>query len=149
MIGRSRADAVERQPENALAELVLQQSEERDKQQSQTEVNVPDGGTVMLGGIKRQSAHEINQSLPYLNRLFKNDSIGRETNTLMMTVTPRIIIPEEEEKLGQFANELPVRPDEKTVGTTCKSKKESIRKSNDTARLSIPILSKRSTGRWR
>ncbi len=35
--------------------------------------------------------------IPYLNRLFKNVSIGRETNTLMMTVTPRIIIPEEEE----------------------------------------------------
>jgi secreted protein with Ig-like and vWFA domain len=108
--------AVERQPENALAELVLQQSEERDKQQSQTEVNVPDGGTVMLGGIKRQSADEINQSLPYLNRLYKNNAIGRDTNPPMMTVTPRIIIPEEEEEtLSRFSSEPPVRyPDQKT-----------------------------------
>jgi general secretion pathway protein D len=37
--------------------------------------------------------------IPYLSRLFKNNAIGRTTNTLMMTVTPRIIIPEEEEEL--------------------------------------------------
>jgi len=36
--------------------------------------------------------------IPYINRLFKNVAIGRETNTLMMTVTPCIIIPEEEEE---------------------------------------------------
>lgn len=94
-------NAVERQPENVLAELALQQSEGRGKQQSQTEVNVPDGGTVVLGGI---------------TRLYKNNAIGRDTNSMMMTVTPRIIIPEEEEELlRKFADEPPVRyPDEKT-----------------------------------
>jgi Flp pilus assembly secretin CpaC len=30
--------------------------------------------------------------------LFKNNAIGRDTETLMFTVTPRIIIPEEEEE---------------------------------------------------
>ena len=39
--------------------------------------------------------------LPYINRLFKNVGIGRETQSLMLMVTPRIIIQEEEEqKLG-------------------------------------------------
>jgi general secretion pathway protein D len=36
--------------------------------------------------------------VPYINRLFRNVSIGRDTNSLMMMVTPRIIIQEEEEE---------------------------------------------------
>jgi general secretion pathway protein D len=72
-----------------------------------TTVSVPDGGTVLLGGIKRLSEGRnefgvpILSKLPYINRLFKNVGIGRETQSLMMMVTPRIIIQEEEEdKLG-------------------------------------------------
>ncbi len=72
-----------------------------------TTVSVPDGGTVLLGGIKRLSEGRaefgtpILKDIPYINRLFKNVGIGRETQSLMMMVTPRIIIQEEEEeKLG-------------------------------------------------
>ncbi len=72
-----------------------------------TTVSVPDGGTVLLGGIKRLSEGRnefgvpILDKIPYLNRLFKNVGVGRETQSLMMMVTPRIIIQEEEEeKLG-------------------------------------------------
>ena len=67
-------------------------------------MSVPDGGTVLLGGIKRLSEGRneygtpILNKIPYLNRLFKNVGIGRETQSLMMTVTPRIIILEEEEE---------------------------------------------------
>jgi general secretion pathway protein D len=70
----------------------------------QTTVSVPDGGTVLLGGIKRLSEGRnefgvpILSKLPYINRLFKNVGIGRETQSLMMMVTPRIIIQEEEEE---------------------------------------------------
>ncbi len=69
-----------------------------------TTVSVPDGGTVLLGGIKRLSEGRnefgvpILSKLPYVNRLFKNVGIGRETQSLMMMVTPRIIIQEEEEE---------------------------------------------------
>ncbi len=69
-----------------------------------TTVSVPDGGTVLLGGIKRLSEgrNEIGVPLlskvPYVNRLFRNVGIGRETESLMMMVTPRIIIQEEEEE---------------------------------------------------
>ncbi|HEY2838910.1 MAG TPA: hypothetical protein VGJ26_07170 [Pirellulales bacterium] len=68
-----------------------------------TTVSVPDGGTVLLGGIKRLSEGRnefgvpILNKLPYINRLFKNVGIGRTTQSLMMMVTPRIIIQEEEE----------------------------------------------------
>jgi general secretion pathway protein D len=72
-----------------------------------TTVSVPDGGTVLLGGIKRLSEDRkengvpMLNKLPYVNRLFKNVGIGRQTQSLMMMVTPRIIIQEEEEeKIG-------------------------------------------------
>jgi general secretion pathway protein D len=72
-----------------------------------TTVSVPDGGTILLGGIKRmregrtERGVPILSKIPYINRLFRNTTIGRETSTLMLTVTPRIIIQEEEElKLG-------------------------------------------------
>lgn len=72
-----------------------------------TTVSVPDGGTVLLGGIKRLSEERKEQGvpmlnkIPYVNRLFKNVGIGRDTTSLMLMVTPRIIIQEEEEeKLG-------------------------------------------------
>ena len=69
-----------------------------------TTVSVPDGGTVLLGGIKRLSEGRsefgvpILAQIPYINRLFKNVGIGRNTSSLMMMVTPRIIIQEEEEE---------------------------------------------------
>ena len=70
-----------------------------------TTVSVPDGGTVLLGGIKRlregrnMAGVPILNKLPYISRLFKNSGVGRETESLMLMVTPRIIIQEEEESL--------------------------------------------------
>ncbi len=76
--------------------------------QVQTTVSVPDGGTILLGGIKRLSEGRnefgppILNKLPYINRLFKNVGYGREASSVMFMVTPHIIIPEEEEeRLGQ------------------------------------------------
>ena len=81
-----------------------------------TTVSVPDGGTVLLGGVKRLSEGRTERGvpmlnkLPYVNRLFKNVGIGRETQSLMMMVTPRIIIQEEEEEkigIGGFGTGSP------------------------------------------
>jgi len=69
-----------------------------------TTVSVPDGGTVLLGGIKRlrEGRNEFGVPLlskvPYVDRLFRNVGIGRSTDSLMMMVTPHIIIQEEEEE---------------------------------------------------
>jgi general secretion pathway protein D len=69
-----------------------------------TTVSVPDGGTVLLGGIKRLSEGRsefgvpLLSKVPYINRLFRNVSLERNTESLMMMVTPRIIIQEEEEE---------------------------------------------------
>lgn len=70
-----------------------------------TTVSVPDGGTVLLGGVKRlregrnMAGVPILNKIPYVSRLFKNTGVGRETQSLMLMVTPRIIIQEEEEEL--------------------------------------------------
>ena len=69
-----------------------------------TVVSVPDGGTVLMGGIKRMAEGRTEagvpflSNLPYINRLFKNVGIGHETSNLMMMVTPRIIIQKEIEE---------------------------------------------------
>ncbi len=71
--------------------------------QVSTTVSVPDGGTILLGGIKRLSEGRTERGvpmlskIPYLSRLFRNVAVGRDASSLMLMVTPRIIIQEEEE----------------------------------------------------
>src|SRR5690242_2654508 len=68
-----------------------------------TTVSVPDGGTVLLGGLQtlREARNEFGppvlSRLPGNNRLFKNTSYGGDAESLRLIVTPRIIISEEEE----------------------------------------------------
>ena len=79
-----------------------------------TTVNVPDGGTVLLGGLKTMSEGRtefgppILSKIPYLSRLFRNTAFGREGQSLMIMVTPRIIINEEEERI--FTGAIPPIP---------------------------------------
>lgn len=69
----------------------------------QTTVSVPDGGTALLGGIGRASEGSVSRGVPVLgkipgvSRLFSNRGIGREMGLSQMTLSPRIIIQEEEE----------------------------------------------------
>ena len=69
-----------------------------------TAVMVPDGGTILLGGIKRmrearrEFGPPVLSKIPYINRLFRNNSYAREATSTLLMVTPRIIIPEEEEE---------------------------------------------------
>jgi type II secretory pathway component GspD/PulD (secretin)/uncharacterized protein YigA (DUF484 family) len=72
-----------------------------------TTVTVPDGGTVLLGGVKRLREERkeygvpVLSKTPWIDRLFRNVGIGRQSSSLMLMVTPRIIIlEEEEERLG-------------------------------------------------
>jgi type II secretory pathway component GspD/PulD (secretin) len=79
----------------------------------QTTVLVPDGGTVLLGGLKRLSEGRneygppILSKVPYVNRLFRNVGYGRQASSLLMMVTPRIIIQEEEEERMTGVRRLP------------------------------------------
>jgi type II secretory pathway component GspD/PulD (secretin) len=73
--------------------------------QIQTTVSVPDGGTVLLGGLKllNEGRNEFGPpvlgKIPYLDRLFRNVGYGKDTSSLLLMVTPRIIINTEEEFL--------------------------------------------------
>jgi type II secretory pathway component GspD/PulD (secretin) len=79
--------------------------------QINTTVNVPDGGTVLLGGMKtlaegrNEFGPPILSKIPYLSRLFRNTAFGRDTQSIMILVTPRIIINEEiqAELFGEIA----------------------------------------------
>jgi type II secretory pathway component GspD/PulD (secretin) len=68
-----------------------------------TTLAVPDGGTVLLGGIKQltetrtEHGTPVLSKVPYVNCLFKNVGYGRETRNVVVMVTPRIIVQEEEE----------------------------------------------------
>jgi general secretion pathway protein D len=67
-------------------------------------VTVPDGGTVVMGGLKRMSEGRLEygppvlSKIPYINRLFRNVGYGRSGTSILIMVTPRIIIQEEEEE---------------------------------------------------
>ncbi len=83
----------------------------------QTTVAVPDGGTVLMGGLKRLSEGRnefgppVLSKIPYLNRLFRNQAYGRSAESLLIMVTPRIIIQaEEEERQTGYVAPPPVIP---------------------------------------
>jgi type II secretory pathway component GspD/PulD (secretin) len=69
-----------------------------------TTVAVPDGGTVLMGGLKRLAENRneygppVLSKIPWVNRLFKNVGYGRSAESLLIMVTPRIIIQAEEEE---------------------------------------------------
>jgi general secretion pathway protein D len=70
-----------------------------------TTVSVPDGGTVMMGGLKSKTeirnefGTPLLNKIPYVQRLFMNTGVTSVTRSLLLMVTPRIIIQEEEEEL--------------------------------------------------
>src|SRR4029078_5688950 len=84
--------------------------------QIQTTVSIPDGGTVILGGLKTLSEGRnefgppVLSKLPYINRLFKNVGYGREAQSLLLMVTPRIIINSEEEERQTGVNSETTQP---------------------------------------
>ena len=77
----------------------------------QTSVSVPDGGTILMGGIKRLSEGRkeygvpMVNKIPYLKRLFSNTAVGRESQSMMIMITPHIIIQEEYEESMNTAPE--------------------------------------------
>ena len=65
---------------------------------------IPDGGTALISGWKRDQEvrNEIRtpilSDIPYINRLFTNVGYGREKQCVLMMVTPRVIVSAEEEE---------------------------------------------------
>ena len=67
---------------------------------------------MILGGLKtlaegrNEFGPPVLSKLPYIDRLFKNVGYGREAQSLLLMVTPRIIINAEEE-INQTEGRLP------------------------------------------
>jgi len=64
-------------------------------------------GTKLAEG-RNEFGPPILSKIPYVNRLFRNVGYGRETQSLLLLITPRIIINEQEEQI--FQGELPPIP---------------------------------------
>jgi len=66
-------------------------------QSNETRVTIPDGGTVVMGGVQiSQQRTDVAQvpligSIPILGHLFKRTSVSTDTQELLFFVTPRII----------------------------------------------------------
>ena len=71
----------------------------------ETTVSVPDGGTLLIGGLKqageieREEGVPLLSKVPILNRVFTNRGKVRDERTLLILVKPKIIIQPEEEEL--------------------------------------------------
>src|SRR3954470_12321151 len=67
-------------------------------------VAIPDGGTVVFGGMKKlvetrqEYGPPVLSRIPYVSRLFKNVGCGREAQSVFVAITPRIIVDEEQER---------------------------------------------------
>lgn len=70
----------------------------------QTTVSVPDGGTVLLGGLKQVGEVEMEagvpilSKIPILKRAFTNTTTVKDTRTLLILVKGKIIIQREAEE---------------------------------------------------
>ncbi len=66
-------------------------------------IKVPQGETALISGWKRdrevrtEVSTPILSDIPYLNRLFTNVGYSRRKECVLMMVTPRVIVPEEEQ----------------------------------------------------
>ncbi|MFO0973593.1 MAG: hypothetical protein U1A27_09165 [Phycisphaerae bacterium] len=69
----------------------------------QTSVTVPDGGTLLIGGLKLSGERERDAGVPILSRIpvlkraFSNTSLVKDDQVLLILVKPKIIIQEEAE----------------------------------------------------
>lgn len=72
-------------------------------QQVRTTVSVPDGGTLLIGGLKLSAERDIDAGVPILSRIpvlkraFSNTSNVKDDQVLLILIKPSIIIQEEAE----------------------------------------------------
>ncbi|MEE8169817.1 MAG: hypothetical protein V3T70_04650, partial [Phycisphaerae bacterium] len=76
----------------------------RTTNQIRTTVSVPDGGTLLIGGLKQQGERERDAGVPILSRIpilkraYSNTSLVKDDSVLLILIKPKIIIQEEAEE---------------------------------------------------
>ncbi len=89
------------------------QTPETETSTVQTRVSVPDGGTLLLGGLKITAETEIEagvpilSKIPILGRAFDNRSKIKDNKILLILVKPTIILQTEKDNEAISAMELP------------------------------------------
>jgi hypothetical protein len=79
-------------------------------------LKLADGATAMLTGwtqqreVRSEFGPPVLSKIPYVNRLFKNTSYGRETEHTFVLVTPRLIVNKEQEEAVTAEQEEPKAP---------------------------------------
>ncbi len=103
-------------------------------------LTIPDGGTVVLGGLKKvvevrnEYGPPVLSKVPYVSRMFKNVGYGRENQLLYVLVTPRVIVPEEEERRQTTAAGL-TRAEESELPRAAKTEARPARSTKALAEL--------------
>jgi len=75
-------------------------------QQIQTAVNVPDGGTLLIGGqklaaeVEAEAGVPVLSKIPILKRLYSSRALVKDEQILLILVKPQILIQSEQEKLA-------------------------------------------------
>jgi type II secretory pathway component GspD/PulD (secretin)/tetratricopeptide (TPR) repeat protein len=76
------------------------------RQQVKTTVTVPDGGTLLVGGQKTTTEHEIESGVPVLSkipilkRLYSSRAIVKDEQVLLILIKPKVLIQEEQEEFA-------------------------------------------------
>ena len=89
----------------AIPEIAYTQLPIMDLTSISTQVSVPDGGALLIGGLKRkgESKREVGvpllDKLPYIKRFFTNKSLVSDKHVLVILLRPRIIDLKEEQGL--------------------------------------------------
>jgi type II secretory pathway component GspD/PulD (secretin) len=87
-----------------VSQTAFLQQPVQDITQVRTTVSVPDGGTLLLGGqtlageIERESGVPVLSKIPFLKRLFTNQSMAKDEQVLLILVKPTIVIQREKEQ---------------------------------------------------
>jgi general secretion pathway protein D len=83
-------------------------------------LSIPDGGTALLSGWQWVKEHErrcgppVLRDLPYINELFRTET-ARETEHILVMVTPRIILTQEQEEKKTAEESEAIGPSPKTA----------------------------------
>jgi Bacterial type II and III secretion system protein len=84
--------------------LNVEATDAEEKAGTKQTVTVPDGGTVLLGGlhrtaeVRRERGVPVLSSIPYVGDLFRCVGTVREPRHVLVLVTPRVVVPEEAEE---------------------------------------------------
>jgi type II secretory pathway component GspD/PulD (secretin) len=98
--------------------------------------SVPDGHTMVVDGGKRtrtarnEYGPPVLSDLPLLGRLFCTVGYGKQTEHVLLLVTPRIIVPKEEEPKKQVSNKAAAKSPKDLVGEAMRQFNAAYREGN-------------------